>query len=172
VKPLSIPVIGIVGWSGAGKTTFLVNLIAELKRRGYRVATIKHSRHADVRVDVPGSDTWRHAEAGSDLVVLATPRRLAILEQLEESLSLEEVLSRVHGVDIILVEGYKFAHIPKVEISRKERGEKLLSPQEELIALVTDQVWELPVPQFNLDDAAGVADLLKGRFLFSHSQNH
>ena len=165
IKPSGIPVIGVVGWSGAGKTTFLIKLIAELKRRGYRVATIKHSGHADVSVDMPGSDTWRHAEAGSDIVILATPRRLAILERLEKGLPLEEVLCRVHDVDIVLVEGYKYASIPKIEISRQERGEDLLSSQAELVAVVTDREWDSPVPRFGLDDAAGVADILAGLVL-------
>ena len=163
--PFPFPVIGLAGWSGAGKTTFLIKLIAELKRRGYRLATIKHSSHANVRADVPGSDSWRHAQAGSDIVVLATPRRLALFEQLQEGLSLDEVLARVHNVDIVLVEGFKSARIPKIEISRRERGEELLTRGEDLVAVVTDSSWDVPAPQFGLDDASGVADLLERRFL-------
>ncbi len=161
----SCPVVGIVGWSGAGKTTFLTRLIAELKRHGYRVGVVKHSSHADVSVDVPGSDSWRLMEAGADVVALASPSQLAVIERRAGDVALAEVVARMPPADIILVEGYKGALIPKIEISRAERAEMLISRPEELIALVTDRVWDAPVPHFWLDDAAGVATWLIECFL-------
>ncbi len=159
------PIVGIVGWSGAGKTTLLARLIAELKRRGYRVGTIKHSGHVDASVDVPGSDTWRHMEAGADVVALASPRLLAVMQRLSEDVGLAEVVAQMPPVDIILVEGYKRAPVPKIEISRGARGDALISRPDELIALVTDRAWDVSVPQFAPNDTAGVAALLVDRFL-------
>lgn len=161
----SCPVVGIVGWSGAGKTTFLTRLIAELKRYGYRVGAVKHSSHADVSVDVPGSDSWRLMEAGADVVALASPNQLAVIERRASDIALDEVVARMPPADIILVEGYKGASIPKIEVSRLERAEALISRPEELIALVTDGNWDVPVPHFALDDAAGVAAWLDKHFL-------
>lgn len=165
MRATSCPVVGIVGWSGAGKTTFLVRLIAELKRRGYCVGTVKHSSHADVSVDAPGSDSWRHMEAGADVVALASPRRLAVTQRLTGDIALADVVAQMPAVDIILVEGYKRTPMPKIEISRAGREEALISRPEELIALVTDRAWDVSVPHFALDDAAGVAALLVERFL-------
>jgi molybdopterin-guanine dinucleotide biosynthesis protein B len=65
-QPRQVRVISVAGRSGAGRTTLLEKLISELKRRGYRVATVKHHAHAGLEVDQPGKDTWRHARAGSE----------------------------------------------------------------------------------------------------------
>lgn len=72
-----IPIICVVGRSKSGKTTLLEKLIPELKRRGYRVATIKHHSHPGFEIDVPGKDTWRHAQAGSDHVIISAPDKVA-----------------------------------------------------------------------------------------------
>ncbi|HIP95941.1 MAG TPA: molybdopterin-guanine dinucleotide biosynthesis protein B [Anaerolineae bacterium] len=159
-----IPVVCIVGESGVGKTTFLEKLIAELKRRGYRVGTIKHHIH-DFEVDRPGKDSWRHARAGSDVVVIASPYKLSLIERLEREPTLDEVAARITGVDIILAEGYKHSDKPKIEVFRREMGGALLSTPDELVALVTDQPVDLNVPQFDPDDAVGAASLLEARFL-------
>lgn len=161
---LTVPLVCVVGKSGTGKTTFLEKLIAELKRRGYRVGTIKHNIH-DFEVDQPGKDSWRHARAGSDVAVVTSPTKLAIIERLEQELTLDEVAARITGVDIVLVEGYKYSNKPKIEVSRRGMGRELLTPPDELVALVTDQSFALDVPQFALHDAAGVASLLEARFL-------
>jgi len=161
-------VVGIAGWSGAGKTTFLEKLVHELKGRGYRVGTVKHTTHEGA-LDVPGSDSYRHFEAGSDMVTLVGSRQLAIFERLEEGLGLEQVVARVSGVDILLVEGYKRARFPKVEVSRWGVPEwsRLVSHPEDLLAVVTDRPWSVGVPCYELDDAAGVADLLVQRGLLA-----
>jgi molybdopterin-guanine dinucleotide biosynthesis protein B len=159
-----IPVVCVVGESGTGKTTFLEKLIVELKRRGYRVGTIKHNIHG-FEMDKPDKDSWRHAQAGSDVVVIASPCKLALIERLEQELTLDEVAARITGVDLILTEGYKHSDKPKIEIVRQGSGNELLSNHDELVALVTDQPFELDVPQFAPDDAAGIASLLEVQFL-------
>jgi molybdopterin-guanine dinucleotide biosynthesis protein B len=158
------PIVSVVGKSGSGKTTFLEKLLPELKRRGYRVATVKHDTHG-FDIDHPGKDTWRHAQAGADAVVISSPRRIALIQRLDDEMSLDEIARYVQDVDIIITEGYKRGDKPKIEISRRARSTDLICRQEELVAIVTDQKFPLNVPHFYLDDAVGVADLLEERFL-------
>jgi len=160
-----VPVVSVVGRSNVGKTTFLVKLIGELKGRGYRVGTIKHYRH-EFTVDQPGKDSWRHAEAGSDVAVIAGPHKIALVQRLDEELPLDRILSLMLPTDLVLTEGYKGAETPKIEVFRAAQSKELVAKREELVALVTDQPFPgLDVPQFDLDDAAGVASLLEDRFL-------
>jgi len=161
---LSVPVVSVVGKSNAGKTTFLEKLIRELKRRGYRVATIKHDR-GGFEIDQPGKDTWRHAQAGSDVVVISSPEKIALIRRVEAELSLDEIVAILPPVDIVLTEGYKAGNKPKIEVVRQAIAHELLSAERELIAIVTDQPFATAVPQFGLDDASGVADLLEGSYM-------
>lgn len=162
------PVISIVGKSDAGKTTLLEKLIRELKARGYRVATVKHDAHS-FDIDHPGKDTWRHAQAGSDHVVIASPTRIAHIQRIERELTLPEIAATITDADIVLTEGYKRGPAPKIEVSRAEKGRELLCTREELVALATDQPFDMDVPQFGLDDAAGLVDLIVQRFLQGHA---
>lgn len=163
---MAIPIISIVGKSNIGKTTLLEKVIRELKTRGYRVATIKHHVHW-FEIDQPGKDTWRHAEAGSDVVVIAAPNRLAMVRRLEAELSLDQIAEMITDVDIIITEGYKRGSKPKIEVSREARSRELICVREELIALATDRYHpEMEgVPQFDLDDAASLTDLIEHAFL-------
>jgi molybdopterin-guanine dinucleotide biosynthesis protein B len=155
-----LPVISIVGKSGVGKTTALERLVRELKRRGYRVGTVKHDAH-DFEVDQPGKDSWRHARAGSDIVVISGPRRMALIRQIDNEMTLDQVVGLMAEVDIVITEGYKRGDKPKIEVTRLERGTELLCRADELIGIMTDYPVDMPVPQFALDDAAGVANLLE-----------
>lgn len=159
-----IPIVSVVGRSNVGKTTLLEKLIGELKRRGYRVATVKHDVHG-FDIDRPGKDTWRHAQAGADTVVISSPQKLALIRKVPRELSLDEVAAHVTGVDIILTEGYKRGNKPKIEVFRASVCGELLCAEQELLALATDTPLPLNVPQYDLDDAAGLVDLLERRFL-------
>jgi len=163
---LVIPIISVVGKSEVGKTTFLEKLIAELKRRGYRVATVKHDVHG-FDIDRPGKDSWRLAQAGSDSVVIASPKKLALIKRLDREMTLNEIAALLEDVDIILTEGYKRGDAPKIEVSRREKGRELLCMPEELVAIVSDQPFDMDVPQFGLEDSEGVADLLEAEFLLA-----
>lgn len=159
-----IPIISIVGKSEVGKTTLLEKLIAELKRRGYRVGTIKHDTHG-FEIDEPGKDSWRHAQAGSDAVLISSPEKLALIKRLDRERTIDELLAYLGDVDLVLTEGYKSGDRPKIEVSRQARGKELLCHEEELLALVTDQPFDLDVPQFAFEDVAELADLIEERFL-------
>ena len=159
------PVISIVGRSDSGKTTLLEGLIAELKRRGYRVAVIKHTAE-DVELDTVSKDTWRFSQAGSDISAISTARRLAVFKKLDRDLSPAQL--RYLGAqdsDIILTEGYKQSDYPKIEVHRKELGGGLVSKPEHLIALVTDEPCTPDVPRFASSDITGIADLVEGKIL-------
>ncbi len=159
-----VPIVSVVGNSGVGKTAFLEKLIPELQRRGYRVAAIKHDAH-NFQMDHPGKDTYRLAEAGGDIVMISAVHKLALLEKVTEERSLDDLAAMVSDrVDIILTEGYRQAAKAKIEVSRREYGSELVSPPQDLLALVTDQQFQLDIPHFGLDDAPGVADLLECHF--------
>ncbi len=158
---MSIPIVTVIAKSGSGKTTFLEKLIAELCRRGYRLATIKHHSHAGFEIDIPGKDSWRHAQAGSRHVIIAAPDKIASYRLLERELNLDEIVSEIHDVDLILAEGYKQANKPTIEILRAEIGLELIADPDQLMAIVTDTPVEQKAPQFSLEDIANVANLIE-----------
>jgi molybdopterin-guanine dinucleotide biosynthesis adapter protein len=162
---MSVPVLSIVGKSGSGKTTLLEKLIPELKRRGYRVGTIKHHAHPGFEIDHPGKDTWRHAQAGSDHVVIVAPDKIASIRRLERELSLDEIAATMTEVDIILTDGFKRGGKPCLEVMRAENGVELVSEPARLAAVVTDTPLAVDVPQFELDETEKIVDWLIGAFL-------
>lgn len=159
-----IPILSIVGKSGAGKTTLLEKLIAELKRRGYRVATIKHDAH-QFEIDHPGKDSYRHFHAGADWTVIGSPAKLAVVRRLERELTLNEIAASITGVDVILTEGYKREAQRRIEVSRHAHTTELISTPAELFALVTDYPIELGVPHFELTDMPGLVDFIEREVL-------
>lgn len=157
------PIVAVVGKSDAGKTTFLEKLIRELKNRNIKVGTVKHDVHG-FDMDHPGKDTWRHAQAGADAVVISSPAKVALIKQLDRELSLDEVAVLMGDMDIVLTEGYKRSDKPKIEINRRAHSTELLCGPEELVAIVSDAEWDMGVPVFDLDDASGVATLLVQKY--------
>jgi len=160
-----VPIISSVGRSDSGKTTFIGGLLPELKALGYRVATVKHDVHG-FDLDKPGKDSWRHAQAGSDVVVISSPDRVAMIRRVEGEWPLEVIAHHLAmDVDLVLTEGYKRERAPKIEVHRREMGAQLLCSPDELVALVTDEELPLPVPQFGWNEAAAVARLIEEKFL-------
>jgi molybdopterin-guanine dinucleotide biosynthesis protein B len=155
------PILSVVGASGSGKTTFLTRLIPELSARGYRVAVIKHHPHTGLETDTPGKDTWKLARAGAIHVTLAAPDQLVHHRRLDHERSPEEIAAEIQGVDLVLTEGYKEERQPKIEINRRAHRPTLVSPPADLVAVVSDQRFDVDVPQFNLEDVGGVADLIE-----------
>lgn len=151
-----IPVISFVGKSDSGKTTLLEKVIKELKNRGIRIAIIKHDAH-QFEIDHPGKDTWRHGQAGADIVAISSPGKVAVIEKRETELTLDEMIARISNVDIILTEGYKRENKPKIEVFRSVVHQEMLCQPEELIAIASDVSWDMGVPCYHIDDAPGVA---------------
>ncbi|MDN5348022.1 MAG: molybdopterin-guanine dinucleotide biosynthesis adapter protein [Clostridia bacterium] len=159
-----VPIISVVGKSNVGKTTLMVKLIKELKSRGYRVATVKHDTHG-FDIDHPGKDTWKHAEAGADIVIISSPQKFALIEKVEQEKSLDEIAARIEGVDLIITEGYKRGNKPKIEVHRAAVSGELLCRPEELLAVATDEPLDIRVPCFDLNDAPGLVNLLEEKVL-------
>ena len=161
-----IPIVSIVGYSGSGKTTLVERLIPELRRRGLRVATIKHNRHG-FDIDREGKDSWRHRRAGAAVTVLSSPGKAAVLTDLEGDPGLEELGERfIRGVDVILAEGFKKNPHPKIEVWRRALGRDFLSRGDDaLMAVAGDDPGGLAAPRFDLDDVTGLVDLIENRVL-------
>jgi molybdopterin-guanine dinucleotide biosynthesis protein B len=165
-----IPIVSIVGKSDSGKTTLIEKLLPELIRRGYRIATVKHDVHG-FEVDREGKDSWRHKKAGAHTVIISSPRKVALIRDVEKDLTLDELRERwVQDVDLILSEGYKKDVQPKIEIFRKEKHQELLcTPKDNLIAIVSDKAFDVGVPCFGLEDMKGLGDFIERTFLSTRS---
>lgn len=160
-----IPVVTIIGKSKSRKTTLLEKLIPALRQKGYRIGTVKHHSHPGFEINQPGKDSWRHAKAGNQQVVIAAPDKITSYRLTEIEPSLDEVLAEFRCVDIILVEGYKRAGKPAIEIVRAERGAELIGSVEQRIAIAADTIFDVPVPQFDLENIEGIATFLEARFI-------
>ena len=155
-------VIGVVGWKNNGKTTLVVRLVEHLTARGYRISTVKHAHH-EVELDKPGKDSWRHREAGAAEVVLATSRRWALIHELRGAAepTLEDQLKQLSPCDLVIVEGFKHAPIPKLEVWRRVTGEPLIHPNDpHIVAIATDARIETPLPRLDLNDDATIASFI------------
>jgi molybdopterin-guanine dinucleotide biosynthesis protein B len=161
------PVVSIVGHSGSGKTTFLEKLLKELSSRGYQVATIKRV-HKEIHFDEPGKDSWRHINTGSRAVVVSAPNEMVLIKPFSSSLA-DSIRLLGDDYDIILTEGFKSDHAPKIEVHRRQVGPPL-SGLGKLFAIVTDEPLETKVRQFPTDNTAAVADLLENGFIKPQQQ--
>jgi molybdopterin-guanine dinucleotide biosynthesis protein B len=168
---MNLPIITVIGKSGVGKTTLIVKLIAELKRRGYRVGTIKHHSHSGFEIDQSGKDSWRHAQAGSVHVAIAAPDKIASYRHLDHELTLDEVASDFNDVDIILTEGYRQAGKPTLEIVRSETGLVFIGDPTQRFAVASDVPIETAVPLFGLDDAVQMVNLIEELFLLQRTSD-
>ncbi|MFH1995062.1 MAG: molybdopterin-guanine dinucleotide biosynthesis protein B [Nitrospinota bacterium] len=177
------PIISVVGRSNNGKTTFIERLIPELKKRGYKVGTIKHDAHK-FDIDHEGKDTWRMAQAGADTVVIASDKKLAMVKNISDSSSEDEgretitfSIDRIAewlfpDVDIIITEGYKREDKPKIEVNRY--GELLCGKNDNPIAIINNREdnAKLTLPEglegvvsFRMDEIEKIADMIEEKFL-------
>ncbi len=142
----TIRVFGFAGWSGSGKTTLIEQILPRLIAAGHRVSLVKHAHHS-FDVDQPGKDSYRQRQAGCQEVLVTSGNRWALMHELRgrAELSLDDALARLSPCDIALVEGFKSAPIPKLEVWRAEVGKPLLHPQDpNIIAIATDASGRLP----------------------------
>ena len=158
-------IIGIAGFSGSGKTTLIEKLIPILVREGLRVSLIKHAHH-EFDVDQPGKDSYRHRHAGCIEVLVSSSKRWALMHELRgaEEPSLQEQIKHLSPCDLVIVEGYKSAVIPKIEVHRRDSHTPLLHPEDaNVVAVATDEPLETRLPQLAVDDAEAIA-----RFIAQH----
>ena len=164
------PIVGIAGWKKSGKTTLTVRLVEEFTRRGLNVATVKHAHHA-FQIDDAETDSARHRRAGAGQVAVVSSKRWAVITELDDAPEpdFDEVIALLKPCDLILVEGYKSAAIPKIEARRTASLTRTpLHGADPLVFAIAadhavDDAGRLPV--FALDDIAGIADLIAARVL-------
>jgi molybdopterin-guanine dinucleotide biosynthesis adapter protein len=160
-------VMGIVGWSGSGKTSLMVNLLPIISRGGISVSTMKHAHHR-FDVDKPGKDSFRHREAGASEVLVVTSSRWVLMHESREEPepSIESLIERMTPVDLLLIEGFKTHHHPKLEIHRDSEGKPLLCQDDpEIVAVASDApLPDLKVPRLDLNDPMAIAE-----FILSHT---
>lgn len=158
------PLIGIAGWKKSGKTTLAVGLIAELTARGFKVASVKHAHH-NFQIDDADTDSARHRRAGAGQVAIVSSERWALVSELggAPEPGLAEVVALFGPCDVVIVEGYKGAPIPKIEVRRRAAfgHEKLADDDPHVVAVAADHAVEAgSLPAFRLDDIAGIADFI------------
>lgn len=160
-----VPILGFAAWSGTGKTTLLSRIIPLLKAKGLRIALIKHAHHS-FDIDHPGKDSHTLRKAGADEVVIASKHRIAYVRETpthQEEPSLKEMLSVIQpdAIDLVLVEGFKMADIPKLELHRKRLNKPYLYPQDtNIIAIAEDSDTDIhrhDIKKLDLDQAAQIA---------------
>jgi molybdopterin-guanine dinucleotide biosynthesis protein B len=153
---------GFAGWSGSGKTTLIEKLIPRFTGRGLKVSLIKHAHHT-FDVDTPGKDSYRHRHAGASEVLVTSSRRWVLMHELRgaHEPTFEEQVKHFSPCDLLLVEGFKHAPIPKLEVYRAETQEPLLHPNDaHIVAIASDTKVDTRLPLLSLDDDAGIAEFI------------
>jgi len=165
----TIPVLGIcAAGSNAGKTTLITQLIPVLAARNIRVSVIKHAHHK-FDIDHPGKDSYNIREAGAVQTLIASSKRWALMTEMTrtpeyaDEANLGELLAQLNPnyADLILVEGFKSAAIPKIEVFRGDLNLPLLAQSDaNIIAVATDSPLEISVPILDLNNIAAIADFI------------
>lgn len=152
-------VLGIAGWSGAGKTTLIERVLPPLLAAGLVVSTVKHAHHG-AELDRPGKDSWRHRQAGAREVMVSAPGRWALMhEEPGAEPDLPDLLARMGPADLVLVEGFRRYGFPKLEVHRPALGKPPLWPDWPDVAAVASDA-ALPGcgrPVLPLDDTGTIA---------------
>jgi molybdopterin-guanine dinucleotide biosynthesis adapter protein len=166
-------VFGFAGWSGSGKTTLIEQLIPRFIARGLTVSLIKHAHH-EFDLDQPGKDSFRHREAGCREVLVTSAVRWALQHELRgrPELTLAEALQRLSPCDLALVEGFKGAAFPKLEVYRASVGKPLLHLRDpEIIAVATDGPLVTALPVLPLAEPDVVATFILGELGLTGGRN-
>lgn len=164
----NIPIFAFAGYSGSGKTTIIEKVVLYLKSKGIKVAVLKHDGH-DFDIDTPGKDSYRFSKAGADISLINSSTKTAYMEN--RPLSLSQVLSRIHDVDVIIVEGYKNEKLPQIGICRTASGKGFTSDSlNRYIAIMSDaDNLNTTIPCFALDETAEISEfIMKNLKDFTH----
>lgn len=161
-------VYGVTGWKDTGKTSLMERLVTEFSARGMSVSTVKHAHHA-TEIDHPGRDSYRHRQAGARQVLVSSPVRWALMEELRGASepTLDDLLARMARVDLVLIEGYKRAAHPKIEAHRLQTRHPLLALDNASVRAVATNAAPgdpalagVKLPLLPLDDTAAIADFI------------
>jgi molybdopterin-guanine dinucleotide biosynthesis protein MobB len=165
-KPAVISLIATK--SGTGKTTLAESLIKIFKSRNYTIGILKY----DVKkfeIDREGKDSYRFSQAGADNVIIASSKKLAMIQSLKEEKTIEEIINLFGDLDIVLIEGFKNNVYPKIEVHRKDVDNNLLyeNPNYDIsniIAIASDEKLDVNIPVLNLNDTVYIADFIESNF--------
>ena len=155
-------VFGFAGYSGSGKTTLIEQLIPRFVAAGLRISLIKHAHHA-FDIDKPGKDSYRHREAGATEVLVTSDRRWVMMHELRNEMepTLDEQLARFAPCDLVLVEGFKRAAIPKLEVHRPSFDRPLLHPEDaNIVAIAADAPVETGLPVLDINNPDEIAQFI------------
>jgi len=158
-------IIGISGWKNVGKTFYASLVIKLLVERGYKVGSIKHAHH-DFDIDKPGTDSFKHRDAGSNQVIISSSRRWAKITENNNAneKSLDELIQELHNVDIVVVEGFKKDNHPKIEILSK--GLKNRNKEtNNVIAIVSNDLRDTITPVFKESDIENLVEFIIKKIL-------
>lgn len=155
---------GVTGWKNSGKTHLMERIVAEIVGRGLTVSTVTHAHH-DTEVDLAGTDSFRHRDAGASQVLLASPCRWALMTELRDDPEppFEALPTRLSAVDLVPVEGYKRARHPKLETWRAVSRRPLLAatnPTVRAVAADTLPPGAGSIRVFDLNDTRAIADFM------------
>jgi molybdopterin-guanine dinucleotide biosynthesis protein B len=160
-----------VGKSESGKTTLIEKLIPELKQRGFRIGIVKHAHHG-FDMDRKGKDSYRHRQAGADSVMIASPGQFAMLKTVPGE-CLDDLVPYFSDVDLLITEGFKSDHAPKIEIFRSQRHRQPACLDDDtLVAMVSDTRLNVAVPQFAPNDIASITEFIVSEFLSGNRTNN
>lgn len=156
--------------SNMGKTTLIEGLIPIFKNKGCKIGVLKY----DVKkfeIDREGKDSYRFTKAGADTMIIASQNKMAMIQNMEENHSIEDMISYFKNMDLIIVEGFKSNQYPQIEIHRKERGPELLYRNSNFdasnfIAVITDEpLMDLKIPQLKLNDIMKIAEFIEKKIM-------
>jgi molybdopterin-guanine dinucleotide biosynthesis protein B len=152
----------VVGRKKRGKTALLEKLIPEFRSRGYRVGSIKHTT-GDHVFDIPGKDSFRHAQAGAEGTLILSPHKTAFFSRHPPGENTQKLLEFLFdGYDLILGEGFKNSPYPKIEVMDGTRDQvPLCGPQDRLMAIVCEERVSASVPVFSMKQIGELADYVE-----------
>ena len=158
-------IIGITGWKDVGKTYYASLIIKLLVKRGYQVGSIKHAHH-DFDIDKPGTDSFKHREAGSNQVIISSSKRWAKITENknENEKSLDELIQELQNVDVIVVEGFKKDNHPKIEILSKDLKNRNKETNN-VIAIVSDDLKDTITPVYKKNDIENLVEFIIKKIL-------
>lgn len=164
-------ILAVSGVKNSGKTTLITKLLPELKKRGLQVAVIKHDGH-DFEADVPGTDSWKYAQAGADGTCVFSAKKYMVVKYAPAP-SVEELVGAFPEVDVILLEGFKYSEYPKIEVIRKGNSSESVCDPKNLLGIVTDLTKAeldvngemLDIPLLGLEETERLTDYLLSKMV-------
>ena len=160
-----IPVVLIIGKQNVGKTTLIKLIIPRLKKKGYRVGTIKYNIPY-FEIDYEGKDTYSYYLAGADVVSISSPEKLAIIKRVNRRPpSIKEIIkSNYCDVDVVLVEGYKKWRYPYIEIYNDHRHmEPAVKERKNHLKIASETKTVSPIPTFKKNDLKNILKFIESK---------